>query len=73
MAKSGKNTLLGSGIVVKQKKVAPAKPSKTGWPKRLYHPDTGLTGKVFKTLSEQDEAKKEGWVENPAMFDKKKE
>ena len=43
-----------------------------GWPKRLYHKKC-LAGKVFQTVSEQDEQKKEGWVESPAFLNKVKE
>lgn len=70
MTRSGNNTLIGSGRVVEEKAPEVKVDTELGWPKRLYHPDTGKVGKRFETLPEQDEAKKEGWVESPADFGK---
>ncbi len=65
-----KNTLLGSGVKEEVAKKETIKiDEKLGWAKRLYHPDF-LTGKVFKTFSEQDKMKKKGWVESPADINK---
>ncbi len=65
MAKSGNNQLLGMRVK-EEKLVKPVEDAGLGWAKRLYHVDC-INGKVFQTFPEQDEAKKDGWLEWPLM------
>ncbi len=66
-----RNQLL-NGPKVKEVKAKKIKVNaELGWPKRLYHVNF-LSGKVYQTLPEQEEAKEEGWVESPADIEKVK-